>query len=154
MAEVSAGWSTGLEDLYRDRRVALTRMAYLIIGDAEVAEELVHDAFMAVQPRWDEIEFPAAYLRAAVVNRCRTWARREHLERDHRVFAPQPLELGADEMWDALGHLDDRQRIAIVLRFYEDLPDDDIAEILGCARPTVRSLVRRGLQRLRQEIEQ
>ena len=56
-------------------------------------------------------------------------------------------------MWDALAALTDRQRIAIVLRFYEDMPDDRIAEILGCRPSTVRSAVHRGLLSLRQEID-
>ena len=56
-------------------------------------------------------------------------------------------------MWDALAALTDRQRIAIVLRFYEDMPDDRIAEILGCRPSTVRSAVHRGLMSLRQVID-
>jgi RNA polymerase sigma factor (sigma-70 family) len=59
----------------------------------------------------------------------------------------------ADEMWDALATLNDRQRAAIVLRFYEDLPDADIAEILGCRTATVRTAIHRGLGSLRKVID-
>ena len=66
---------------------------------------------------------------------------------------PEPAVLGADELWDALGRLDERRYTAIVLRFYEDLPDAEIAAVLGCRPATVRTLVRRGLAALRKEIE-
>ncbi len=55
-------------------------------------------------------------------------------------------------MWDSLATLTDRQRTAIVLRFYEDMPDDRIAEVLGCRQATVRSAIYRGLQSLRRVI--
>jgi RNA polymerase sigma factor (sigma-70 family) len=59
----------------------------------------------------------------------------------------------ADEMWDALATLNDRQRAAIVLRFYEDLPDAAIAEVLGCRVATVRTAIHRGLKSLRKVID-
>ena len=59
---------------------------------------------------------------AAVVNRCRSWGRRYTVERCHRPRLPDPAELAADEMWDVLATLTDRQRTAIVLRFYDDMP--------------------------------
>ena len=61
-------------------------------------------------------------------------------------------ELAVDEIWDSLMALTDRQRTAIVLRFYEDMPDDRIAEILGCRQSTVRSAIHRGLVTLRRVI--
>ena len=75
------------------------------------------------------------------------------VERTHRPRPPDPAELAADEMWDALAALTDRQRTAIVLRFYEDMPDDRIAEILDCRQATVRSAIHRGLQSLRRVID-
>jgi RNA polymerase sigma factor (sigma-70 family) len=146
-------WPKGLVALYTERRLALIRLAYLLTTDREVAEEVVQDAVLALRPRWDTITDPPAYLRSAVVNRCRSWLRRQ---RTARSFTPPPAEevgLGADELWDALATLDDRRRTAIVLRFYEDMPDDAIAEILGCRPATVRTLVHRGLHALRKEIE-
>jgi RNA polymerase sigma factor (sigma-70 family) len=59
----------------------------------------------------------------------------------------------ADEMWDALATLSERQRTAIVLRFYEDLPDQRIAEIIGCRPATVRTAIHRGLRELRKVID-
>lgn len=146
-------WPPGLAALYVERRVALVRLAYLLTSDAEAAEELVQDAVLALRPRWDEIADPPAYLRTAVVNRCRSWLRRKRTERNHRPSPLPPAELGADELWDALATLDDRRRTAIVLRFYDDLPEAEIAAVLGCRPGTVRTLVHRGLQQLRKEID-
>lgn len=148
-----AGWPEGLVALYIERRVALVRLAYLLTSDREVAEEVVHDALLAVRPRWETIDDPPAYLRTAVVNRCRSWLRRQRTARAYTPPRAEDAGLGADELWDALATLDERRRTAIVLRFYGDLPDAVIAEILGCRPATVRTLVHRGLHALRKEIE-
>jgi RNA polymerase sigma factor (sigma-70 family) len=87
------------------------------------------------------------------VNRCRSWGRRQVLERDRRPRPPEPAELVADELWDALATLPERQRTAIVLRYYADLPDADIAEALGCRPATVRTSLHRGLAALRRVVE-
>lgn len=146
-------WPDGLVALYAERRVALVRLAYLLTSDREVAEEVVHDALLALRPRWDDIADPPAYLRTAVVNRCRSWLRRQRTARAYRPPPAEDARLVADELWDALATLDERRRTAIVLRFYEDLPDAAIAEVLGCRPATVRTLVHRGLHALRKEIE-
>ena len=79
--------------------------------------------------------------------------RRLKLERERRPAPADPAELVADEMWDALATLSERQRTAIVLRFYEDLPDQRIAEIIGCRPATVRTAIHRGLRELRKVID-
>ncbi|HEX6568495.1 MAG TPA: sigma-70 family RNA polymerase sigma factor [Acidimicrobiales bacterium] len=146
-------WDADLVSVYRARYGNLVRLAYLLTGHAAVAEEIVQDAFVASHRACDRLRDPYPYVRTAVVNRCRSWGRRYKVERAHRPRPPDPAELAADEMRDALGQLTDQQRTAIVLRFYEDLPDERIAEILGCRRSTVRSSIRRGLQSLRRVIE-
>ncbi|HEX6421000.1 MAG TPA: sigma-70 family RNA polymerase sigma factor [Acidimicrobiales bacterium] len=154
-ATIRAGdmWDTDLVAVYRERYGGLVRLAYLLTGHAAVAEEIVQDAFVASHRSRDRLRDPYPYVRRAVVNRCRSWGRRYQVERAHRPRPPDPAELAADEMRDAIDALSERQRIAIVLRFYEDLPDERIAEILGCRRSTVRSSIRRGLQSLRRVIE-
>lgn len=147
------GWPADLAALYRERRTALVRIAYLLTSDGEAAEEIVHDAVIAVRARWEDIDEPGAYLRTAVVNGSRSWLRRQRTRRLHRPDPAPVAELGADELWDALGVLRDRERAAIVLRFYDDLTEDEIASVLACRPSTVRSLVHRGLARLRKEIE-
>ena len=146
-------WDSDLVEVYRVGYGKLVRLAYLLTGHAGIAEEVVQDAFVATHRIGDHLRDPYPYVRRAVVNRCRSWGRRYTVERAHRPRPPDPAELAADEMWDALAALTDRQRIAIVLRFYEDMPDDRIAEILGCRPSTVRSAVHRGLLSLRQVID-
>ena len=145
-------WPPPLISLYESERLRYIRVAYLITGRVDVAQELVQDAFLAVAPRWSTIEHPKAYLRTAVTNRARDHLRRAKLDLERSEPAPDVVVDTPDELWDALERLDDRHRIAIVLRFYEDLPDDEIAEIIGCRPATVRSLVHRGIAALRREV--
>ena len=143
----------GFVALYRERYAPMVRLAHLMVGDRAVAEELVQDAFVSVHRSWARATQPSAYLRAAVVNKCHSWGRRQTLERHRRPAPPDDEVLVADELWDVLETLPARQRAAIVLRFYEDLPDDEIAALLGCRVPTVRTAIFRGLAKLRKEIE-
>jgi RNA polymerase sigma factor (sigma-70 family) len=92
-----------------------------------------------------------SYLRRAVVNECRTQHGRDRRRRalsDVRQTEELPHEIV--ETLDALQMLTDRKRAAIVLRYFVDIPQEEIADILGCRPSTVRSLVRRGLNDLRE----
>ena len=150
--EIEAG-ADPLAELYRQRYEPMVRLAYLLTGDHSVAEELVQDAFVNVHRNWHRAEHPPAYLRMAVVNGCRSWGRRRMLELHRRPAPPEAVGLQADELWDALAVLPARQRAAVVLRFYEDLPDAEIARLLGVREATVRTAIHRALARLREEIE-
>jgi RNA polymerase sigma factor (sigma-70 family) len=141
-----------LGDIFRSQRVSLVRLAYLLTSDRDVAEEIVQDAFAATHRNWAAVRDPVKYLRTAVVNRARSWGRRRRLDLLHRTTRVEHSALVADEMWDALGRLAPRRRAAIVLRFYEDLPDHEIAEILGCRPATVRTVIHRALIDLRKEL--
>jgi len=145
-------WQPVLLDLYRSDFVGLVRLAVLVGADRSVAEELVQDAFVAAHRTWDGVRDPLPYLRRAVVNRCHSWGRRQTLERTRRPAPGPDASLGADELWDALATLSDRQRTAIVARYYLDLPDADIADLLGCRPATVRTAIHRGLAALRKEV--
>ena len=112
----------------------------------------MQDAFVSVHRSWARVSDPPAYLRRVVVNGCRSWGRHRSLEVERRPRAEEPATLVADELWDALGRLPQRQRVAVVLRFYEDLPDPDIATVLGCRPATVRTAIHRGLAALRKEV--
>lgn len=146
------------DDADRDRRVGdlfdrhypgLCRLAYLIVGDRVQAEEVVMDAFMRTFASWGRIrdlDHSEAYLRRAVVNLSRTRARRRHTEeRSYAATASQSAEPATAEperelvVWEAVRRLPDRQRAAVVLRYYEDLSEADIAELLGCSVGTVKS---------------
>lgn len=146
-------WAPALVDLYEARYAALVRLAYLLTGSAAIAEEVVQEAFISTHRTWERVREPAAYLRTAVVNGVRSWGRRAQLEQVRRPTGTAHAHQEPDELWDALATLPHRQRTAIVLRFYEDVPDDEIARLLGCRPATVRTAVHRGLAALRKEIE-
>lgn len=136
--------------LYRRRWAPMVRLAYLLTGTNAVAEEVVQDAFIALRERWARVEHPHAYLRAAVVNRARTAAFREARERtstlgEHTAVLPPEV----DETWERIRQLPERQRAVVVLRFYEDLSERQIAEVLGCRVGTVKSRLHRALSSLR-----
>jgi RNA polymerase sigma factor (sigma-70 family) len=143
----------GFAILYRDSFDRMWRLAFLIVGDRHVAEEVVQDAFARVLERWPSLDQPAAYLRTTVVNRSRDVLRRRMLLDRLALLARRADEDAMpDPLWDALAHLPANQRTALVLRFYEDLPVREVAELMRVREGTVKSLVHRGLARLRQEI--
>jgi RNA polymerase sigma-70 factor (sigma-E family) len=155
MGTASTGESvtTSLAELFRREYAPMVRLATLLVGSDAVAEELVQDAFVAVHRRWSSVDNPGGYLRTSVVNACRSHQRRAALERRRLPRPDEPAQLGADEVWDALAHLPHKQRAALVLRFYEDATEAEIAATLRVRPATVRSLVHRGLAKLRKEIE-
>jgi RNA polymerase sigma-70 factor (sigma-E family) len=155
LEEQRHGGARSLEALYGERYQSMVRLAYLLTGSASVAEDLVQDSFAGLYERWDRVREPSAYLRVSVVNACRAFHRRASRERarfadlvSDEVSADTPIVL------DALAALPYKQRAALVLRYWEDRPETDIAEFLGCRPATVRSLVQRGLRALREVIEQ
>lgn len=146
-------WPDGLVDCYTRDRLQLVRIAYLITGDRQIAEEIVQEAFVATSGAWDRVRDPKPYVRAAVVNGGRSWLRRRKLERSHVHDRPAASLSLPDELSDVLGRLNPRQRAAIVLRYYEGLPDAEIARVLGCRVATVRTVIHRALSALRKEIQ-
>ena len=158
--------SSRIGEMYARHAHSAERLAYLLTGDLAVAEDLVQDAFVRLTGRLVHLRNPDAfdsYLRRAIVNLSRSYFRRKRVERRYLDRAKQTFDPRAaaspgrstedgQELWDALGRLAPRQRAALVLRFYEDLPEAEVAHILQCAPGTVKSLVSRGLQRLRTEI--
>ena len=129
----------------------MVRLATLLVDRPAVAEELVQDAFVRVERAYDRLDAPLPYLRAAVVNACRSHIRRRSLERRHAddpVLEVDGPEL--DETWEHLRRLTPRKRAAIVLRFYADLRVEDVAAALGCRTGTAASLIHRGLADLRE----
>ena len=148
---VSSSASTELAALYRDQHVAMVRLAHLLTGSNAVAEDLVHDVFVSLHRALESAENPRAYLRTAVVNRCRSHLRRGRLEEQHRRIETRvELPPEVDETWAALARIPERRRVALVLRFYEDLSVAEIAEVMGCRTGTVTSLIHRGLASMRE----
>ncbi|MET0158548.1 MAG: SigE family RNA polymerase sigma factor [Acidimicrobiales bacterium] len=139
--------------LYAEEVEAMARLAFLMVGSEEQAEELVHDAFARLYERWDRVDNPGGYLRTCVVNGCKDRLRRRGVERRHPATATGPAEMETDHLADVLAALPYRQRAAVVLRYYEDRSEADIADLLGVRPGTVKSLLHRGLATLRREIE-
>jgi RNA polymerase sigma-70 factor (sigma-E family) len=141
-------------DLYRDSHADMVRLAFLLTGSPDVAQDVVQDAFVSVHRAWPRVREPRAYLRRAVVNACTSHHRRVFRERRDRTrTGSTSVELGADELFDVLATLPARQRAVIVLRYWHDLDERDIANALGCRPGTVGSLLHRATARLREVIE-
>ena len=149
-----AVWADSVVALYRARYLPMVRLAFLLTGSNELAEEIVQDAFIRLRDRAGVAEL-SSYLRATVVNACRDHHRRTGAQTRALVrLAPVESAVDAvDELHDALARLPERQRAVIVLRYYEGLSEAEIAGLLGCRPGTVKSLAHRGLATLRGVVE-
>jgi RNA polymerase sigma-70 factor (sigma-E family) len=151
-----------LADLYVAHAPEGIRLAFLLTGDWALADDLVQDAFTRLVGRLQHLRDPGAfgaYLRRTIVNLATSHFRRRRVERAYleREAAAPSSEGNPNEALDGTMHavllrLPQRQRAAIVLRFYEDLSDVQASEILRCSQGTVRSLVSRGMKTLLSEL--
>jgi len=154
----------GLAELYVRYAPAGFRLALLLTGDRALAEDIVQDAFVKVVGRFGHLRSGSsfeAYLRRTIVNLTKNTWRRRSVERAHQADAlPELRDVEAADgavvermmVLRTLRSLPERQRTAIVLRFYEDLPEGDIASIMRCPAGTVRSLISRGVAAMREQI--
>jgi RNA polymerase sigma-70 factor (sigma-E family) len=152
---------TAITMLYTAHWNRLVRLATLLTRDVSVAEEIVQDAFVAFHRRWDSICDPGAapaYLRASVVNGSRSALRHRSVEERYRQpsapapAGPEELAVRADtdaRVLSALHNLPRRQREVLVLRYYGDLSEADIAQTLRLSRGSVKSHAHRGLASLK-----
>ena len=153
-------------DVYRAERDGLVRLAYLMTGSQAVAEDLVQDTFVRVMARLDPDASPGAYLRRSVINACYSWHRRAWREvppcDDDSPSRPghggDGADLGSDhggdvEMCDAIERLAPRRRSILVMRYYLDMSEADVAATLGCRVGTVKSTTHRALADLRKMIQ-
>lgn len=144
------------EEFAAARLPALLRYAVLLTGDREQARDVVQDVLTRALVKWERIgalDEPYPYVRRMVTNEHLSWRRRRRLRTvplDVDPPAPRPEPPG-DEMWQLLATLPRQQRAVLVLRFYEGLPDAEIADVLGCRQSTVRSNASRALATLRVE---
>jgi RNA polymerase sigma-70 factor (sigma-E family) len=139
----------------------LRRVGFLLTGSWDQAEELAQEAMArtyAVWPRVRRYQRPGAYARKVLVNRHRSVLRRAVVEARHLVTSPpqdrHEPDFGGDDLvlWQALQQLSSRQRAGVVLRYDLDLPEAEVARLLGVPLGTVKSLVHRGLARLRDQL--
>ncbi len=150
-------------EFVRMRAAGLMRYGYLLTGSDADAADLLQDALIGLRGGWRRVrrrEALDAYVRRSMARRyVRIWRRRS---REHLVAAP-PEQASPDAfscidvddtLWLALRELGRRQRAVLVLRYYEQLDDDEIAGLLGVARSTVRSQAARGLEALRVRLQE
>ncbi|GAA2586792.1 SigE family RNA polymerase sigma factor [Dactylosporangium fulvum] len=153
------------EEFVDARLQALLRYAVMLTGDPHTAQDLVQETMIRVQLKWRRVaasNAPERYVKRMITNAYvdlhrGSWLRRvvlggfappaREVEPDHAEHAVE-----RDQMWIWLGRLPRRQRAALVLRYYEGLTDNEIAEVLDCAVGTVRSSISRALATLRVEV--
>jgi RNA polymerase sigma-70 factor (sigma-E family) len=152
--------TSGFEEFVRANATDLLRSATLLAASRERGEELLQDTLTHLYPQWQKVaqaQAPFSYVRRAMVNRMISTSR---IPRNREIaMAALPDRSDGRDPADTvarrhavsqmLGALNERQRAAVVLRYFNDLPDDQIAEILGCREVTVRSLISRALAELR-----
>jgi RNA polymerase sigma-70 factor (sigma-E family) len=145
--------------LYQAHALGLIRLAVIMLGDRSAAEDVVQEAFYGLYRRWGALSDTAnalTYVRSSVLNGCRTVLRRRARPLEPATGAP-PAEsaesavlIGEEhrQVLAAIRHLPDRQREALVLRFYLDLGEEDIARSMRISRGTVKSTISRALRAL------
>ena len=163
-----AQWSADLAviELYSLHYQALVRLAAMLVRDTPTAEEVVQDAFIAMHDGWERLrdaEKALAYMRQAVVNRSRSVLRHRLVVEKNQQKPPPDMpsaEHGAMTLLErsaviaALRDLPERQREAIVLRYYADLSEAEIAAAMKITRGAVKSHTSRGMAALRAALEQ
>jgi RNA polymerase sigma-70 factor (sigma-E family) len=166
MSLVETERSDELSDLYREHYKSLVRLAALLLDDVPAAEEVVQDAFVHLHRSWTRVNEPskrAAYLRSIVMNGARSRARRRATGRRLEAVSPSRSDVSAETsalqhedrraMLRALRALPDRQRECLVLRYYLDLSEADIAATLGISAGSVKTHTHRGIAALERALE-
>ncbi|MGH3290628.1 MAG: SigE family RNA polymerase sigma factor [Trebonia sp.] len=146
--------------LYRTHALALVKLAVLMTGDQPTAEDVVQDAFLGLYRRWSTLhdaDKAIGYLRSSVLNGCRSVHRVRYRRQGITLDPPVPVDspeaealLGEAhrEVLVALRRLPSRQREAVVLRYYLDMTEDQVAQAMGVSRGTVKSATSRGIAAL------
>jgi RNA polymerase sigma-70 factor (sigma-E family) len=148
-------------ELFRASWPRLFRLAYAVSGDRVAAEDDLQNAFAKVYAQWGRVQradHPEAYLRRIVLNEVLGGRRTGFLKRERphgnvelrgAVASPEGTVVDHDALWSAVRALPPRQRAVVVLRYYEDLSEAEIADALGCSRGTVKSQASAALTALR-----
>ena len=166
MGEPGDGVEGGLERLYATQWAPMVRLAHLLLGDTGTAEEVVQDALLGLHRNWWRLadhERGAGYLRRSVVNGCRSVHRHRTVERRHvhavAVREEQPWShpdrsAEHDRVMRALRSLPERQREVLVLRYWADASEDEIARTLRISRGSVKTHASRGLATVRTALQE
>jgi RNA polymerase sigma-70 factor (sigma-E family) len=159
VAPLSTSRLAGLYEEHVGRAIAL---ATLLTGDRHIAEDIAHDAFLRVAGRFGDLRNPQAfggYLHKTVVNLCHSRFRRLERERtilrrqpDPEAIEPDTSADDRDQLWSVMRGLPYRQRAVLVLRYWDDLSEGQIAELMKCSPRAVNALLSRAMENLRQRI--
>jgi RNA polymerase sigma-70 factor (sigma-E family) len=154
--------------LFRRHYPALLRLAVVMVGDREAAEDAVQEAFVSLHRNWRKLRDPEAaeaYVRSAVLNRCRSWVRRQAVQRAKRPLllvrpeaprGPEDTAVGHDEVGSlvtAMRNLPRRQREVLACRYVLELSVAETADLLEISGGSVKVHAHRGLQALQQRME-
>ena len=153
----------GYSEFVASRWTAFHRLAYLLTASQTTAEDLLQIALMKTYASWPKVkrlDAPDAYVRKVIVNtliseRRRPWSTKEFPRDEPPETSVDPADadvLNHELLWPLICALPDRQRAVVVLRYYEDLSEEEIAEVLGCARGTVKSHASDALRSLRRAL--
>lgn len=138
---------------YRAEHDGQVRRAALLVGSDDSANDIVHDALVAMLRRWDGIAHPGPYLNRAVLNGCRDMGRRDDVDRRAiRKLRAQESERPDEVLFDVIARLPFNQRAAVVMRFYERMTETEIAAALDCKPGSVGPWIHRALTAMRKEL--
>jgi RNA polymerase sigma-70 factor (sigma-E family) len=148
--------------LVEARSTALLRFAYVVVGDHQLAQDLLQEALVKAYVAWPRLRDASsaeAYVRRTVVTTAISWRRRRSFHEPPTDSVPDRYEPDAtdrlatqDVLWEQVCGLPPRQRTALVLRYYEDLSEAETAELMGCSVGTVKSQVATALSKLRDRV--
>jgi RNA polymerase sigma-70 factor (sigma-E family) len=155
---------SGFAALVEERSPALLRTAYVVVGDRQLAQDLLQEALVKAYVAWPRLRDTTkaeAYVRRTIVTTAISWRRR-------RSFHERPVQdlpdannpdetdrlATQDALWEQVRALPPRQRAALVLRYYEDLTETETAEVMGCSVGTVKSQVAAALGKLRGRVDE
>ncbi len=144
-----------LQQFYETEYGGQVRRAYLMLGDLATAQDAVHDSFVSVAERWDQIDKPGPYLNRCVLNACRDRAvAMSRTEPSDKAGTERiaPADSRMSELWDVLQGLPFNQVAALVLRYFEGRTETEIAEQLEIRPGSVGPLITRGLRSLRRQV--
>jgi RNA polymerase sigma-70 factor (sigma-E family) len=163
MATRSQEHVSAFAELVEARSTALLRLAYAVVGDHQLAQDLLQEALVKVYvawPRLRDVSGAEAYARRTIVTTAISWRRRRSFHEPPIEIVPDP-ESDADQsdrlathdvLWQQVRGLPTRQRTALVLRYYEDLTEAETADLMGCSTGTVKSQLSAALGKLRERV--
>jgi RNA polymerase sigma-70 factor (sigma-E family) len=149
-------------ELVATRSAALFRTAFVVVGDHQLAQDLLQEALVKAYvawPRLRDVTRAEAYVRRTIVTTAISWRRRRSFHEHPIALVPDARNADETErlathdvLWEQVRSLPPRQRAALVLRYYEDLSEAETAALLGCSVGTVKSQVSAALGKLRKQV--